>query len=248
MNLGRLYVVTDRRVAGARAGGGGGSGGGGSGGGEAEARALIEVVSAALAAVPPGAALVQLREKDLPARELMALARRLLRVTRQRRCPLLINDRIDVALAAGADGVHLPEGGLPIAAVRRLRGRGRLVIGVSVHGADAAGAAAQDGADLVVCGPVWDTPSKRAVGLEPMGEDELAAGARAAGRAEPAPSVYAIGGVTDPERAAAAVRAGAHGIAVIRAIMAAADPGKAAAALWSATAEAAAQAGGGGRS
>lgn len=240
MNLGRLYLVTDRRVAGARGGGGG----------EADGRALVEVVSAALAAVPPGAALVQLREKDLPARELLSLARRLLRVTRQRRCPLLVNDRVDVALAAGADGVHLPEGGLPIAAVRRLGGRNRILIGVSVHGADAAGAAAQDGADLVVCGPVWDTPSKRAVGLEPLGEDELAAGARAARRGDPPGVVYAIGGVTDPGRAEAAVRAGAHGVAVIRAIMAAEDPGVAAAALWNATAAAAAavQAGGGGRS
>src|SRR5688572_9010411 len=154
-------VVTDRRAA------------------EAHGREVVDVVARALAGLPSGGALVQLREKDLPARELLQLARALIEVAHERRCLLLVNDRIDVALAAGADGVHLPESGLPIAAARRLSHPGRFLVGTSVHSADAAGAAARDGADLIVCGPVWDTPSKRASGHGPIGPAELGAAARA---------------------------------------------------------------------
>jgi len=213
MDLGRLILVTDR--------------------GQADGRDLIDVVDAALAALPPASAIVQLREKDLVPRDLYALARRLLEVTHRHRCPLLVNDRIDVALAAGADGVHLPEKGLPIAVARRLGRPGSFTIGVSVHGADAAGAAARDGADLIVCGPIWDTPSKRGLG-EPLGEAVLAQAQRAILGAGAAARLYAIGGVTSPERAQAAVRAGAHGVAVVRGVMAAADPAEGARALLAA--------------
>lgn len=212
MDLGRIIVVTDR--------------------GQTGGRDLVDLVDAALGALPPASAIVQLREKDLVPRDLYALARRLLEVTHRHRCPLLVNDRIDVAQAAGADGVHLPEKGLPIAVARRLGRPGSFTIGVSVHGADAAGAAARDGADLIVCGPIWDTPSKRDMG-EPLGEAVLAQAQRAiaGARAGAAARLYAIGGVTGPERAQAAVRAGAHGVAVVRAVMAAADPAAAARAL-----------------
>lgn len=213
MALGRLILVTDR--------------------GQADGRDLVDVVDAALGALPPASAIVQLREKDLVPRDLYALARRLLEVTHHHRCPLLINDRIDVALAAGADGVHLPERGLPIAVARRLGRPGSFTVGVSVHGADAAGAAARDGADLIVCGPIWETPSKRGLG-EPLGEAVLAQAQRAIAGAGAAARLYAIGGVTAPERAQAAVRAGAHGVAVVRAVMAAADPAAAALALLAA--------------
>jgi thiamine-phosphate pyrophosphorylase len=210
MELGRIILVTDRRAAGAD---------------------LLDLIERALSALPPAAALVQLREKDLSPRDLYALARRLLEVTHRHRCPLLVNDRIDVALASGADGVHLPEAGLPIAVARRLGRPGAFAIGVSVHGADAAGAAARDGADLVILGPVWDTPSKRGLG-EPLGEALLAQAARAM---PPGPArLYAIGGVTEPARAAAAVKAGAHGVAVVRAVMQAPEPGAAARALYDA--------------
>lgn len=154
-------------------------------------------------------------------------------MTHRHRCQLLVNDRIDVALAAGADGVHLPEKGLPIAVARRLGRPGSFTIGVSVHGADAAGAAARDGADLIVCGPIWDTPSKRGLG-EPLGEAVLAQAQRAILGAGAAARLYAIGGVTSPERAQAAVRAGAHGVAVVRGVMAAADPAEGARALLAA--------------
>lgn len=210
MELGRIILVTDRQ--------------------QAAGRDVVDVVEAALAALPPASALVQLREKDLPARDLYALARRLLEVIHRQRCQLLINDRIDVALAAGADGVHLPERGLPIAVARRLGRPGSFIVGVSVHGADAAGAAARDGADLVVCGPVWETPSKRDLG-EPLGEAALGQAKKAMVGGSAAARLYAIGGVTGPERAEAAVRAGAHGVAVVRAIVAAADPGASARAL-----------------
>jgi len=218
VQLGRLLLVTDRRLA------------------EARGCDLRDLVARALAGVPPGGAVVQLREKDLPARALLQLARALLEVTHDRRCPLLVNDRIDVALAAGADGVHLPEAGLPIAAARRLSHPGPFLVGMSVHGADAAGAAARDGADLVVCGPVWDTPSKRERGMAPIGLDELAAAARSIAHAGSSARLYAIGGVTGAENAEAASRAGAHGVAAIRGLLAADDPTAAAAALFGAVA------------
>lgn len=190
--LGRLLLVTDRLAA------------------DARGRPLAELLAGALAAIPPGAAVVQLREKDLGARDLLALAGRLVPVARARGCPLLINDRLDVALAAGADGVHLPETGLPVAAARRLAPEGFLV-GASTHGPDAAVAAARQGADLVVCGPIWDTPSKHGL-IAPIGLEALAAAARGAHGAR----LYAIGGVT-AARARACRDAGAHGAAVIRA-------------------------------
>ena len=112
MELGRIILVTDRRAAGAD---------------------LLDLIERALSALPPAAALVQLREKDLSPRDLYALARRLLEVTLRHRCPLLVNDRIDVALASGADGVHLPEAGLPIAVARRLGRPGAGVMALRGH-------------------------------------------------------------------------------------------------------------------
>jgi thiamine-phosphate pyrophosphorylase len=218
MELGRIILVTDRQQT-------------------ASGRDLIDVVDGALGALPPASALVQLREKDLAPRDLYALARRLLEVVHRHRCQLLVNDRIDVALAAGADGVHLPEKGLPIAVARRLGRPGSFIVGVSVHGADAAGAAARDGADLVVCGPIWQTPSKRDLG-EPLGVAALAQAKKAIAGAGAAARLYAIGGVTGPAEAEASVRAGAHGVAVVRAIVAADDPAAAARALYDAIARA----------
>ena len=219
MTLGRLVLVTDRAAAAARG------------------RDVVDVVAAALAALPHGAALVQVREKDLPARELLALVRRVIDVAREHRCPVLVNDRLDVALAAGADGVHLPEAGLPVSVARRLPRPAPFLGGVSVHGADAAGAAARDGADLVQLGPVWDTPSKRGMG-EPLGAAVVEQAARAVAGAGGAARLYAVGGVTSPERAAAAVAAGAHGVTIIRGWIDAEDPGAAVAALEAATAAA----------
>lgn len=208
--LGRVLLVTCRRLA------------------EEAGLDLLTATERALAALPPGGAVVQLREKDLPARDLHALVKRLLRVTRPRRCPLLVNDRLDVAVVAGADGVHLPERGLPIAAARALAPTKSFLIGVSTHGPDGAGAAAHDGADLIACGPVWDTPSKRELGA-PIGLEALSAAAGAVRRSGTGARLFALGGV-DAGRVAAARAAGAHGIGAIRAWLTA-DPAAAAAAL-----------------
>jgi thiamine-phosphate pyrophosphorylase len=199
--LGRLYLITDRAAT------------------EAAGRKLVDTVEEVLTALAPGWAVVQLREKDLPARELILLCRRLLQITREHRCPLLVNDRLDVALAAGADGVHLPENGLDVSAARRVARQSDFLIGRSTHSADSAGAAARDGADLVVCGPVWETPSKRDM-RAPIGDDELARACRSIGDAAPNTCVaYAIGGIENPERAREAIARGAHGVAVVRAGM-----------------------------
>jgi thiamine-phosphate pyrophosphorylase len=181
--------------------------------------ALVEAVRAALDAGLPD---VQLREKDLPGRALFALAEELRALTAASGAFLLVNDRADVALAVGADGVHLPGGGLPVVAVRRVLPTGALV-GVSTHAPGDAG-----GADYAFFGPVWDTPSKAAFG-PPQGPDALRNAVAAAG----AVPVLAIGGVT-PARVAAARAAGAAGIAVIGAILGAADPGAATRALLAA--------------
>ncbi|HWN67399.1 MAG TPA: thiamine phosphate synthase [Haliangium sp.] len=216
--LGRLYLITDQRAAGDRD--------------------LDDVVEAALAAVPAGAMLIQLRARDLGAGDLLALARRLRAITARRGALLLVNDRLDVALAAGADGVHLPERGLDVAAVRAVAGPDFLV-GVSRHSAGDAAAAARAGADLIVCGPVWPTPSKP--GAVPLGVEALAeAAAGVAAGVAPGRSarLFALGGVDTPARARAARAAGAHGVASIRALCAAEDPGAAAASMFAAVADA----------
>jgi len=169
-------------------------------------RDLVAVVAAALDAGLPA---VQLRDKDLPGRSLLALAERLREATSRRGALLLVNDRIDVALAVGADGVHLGGGSLPAEAARRLVGRAAL-IGVSTHAPGEAPA----GADFAFFGPVYETPSKGGA----QGEARLAEAVRATTL-----PVLAIGGVT-AARAPAVRAAGAAGAAVIRAILAAADP------------------------
>jgi len=182
----RLVLVTDRRATGSRD--------------------LVDVVQAALDAGLPA---VQLRDKDLPARELCALAERLRVATARTGALLIVNGRVDVAIAVGADGVHLGGGALPAAVARRLLPAGALV-GVSTHAPAEPDAA---GADYVFFGPVHDTPGKKA-----QGEAALAAAVAAA-----TVPVIAIGGVgardVPPAR-----RAGAWGVAVIRAILAAPDP------------------------
>jgi thiamine-phosphate pyrophosphorylase len=179
-------------------------------------RPLPLVVEACLQA---GLRLVQLREKDLPGGALLDLARALRDLTRRHGAALLVNDRVDVALAAGADGVHLPASGIPASEARRLVGPG-LRVGVSTHSAREAVAAEQATADYVIFGPVYDTPAKRPFG-PPQG---LAALTRAAREARL--PVVAIGGVT-PERVRELRAAGASGVAGIRALLGADDPARA---------------------
>ncbi len=167
------------------------------------------------AAIDAGVGAIQLREKDLDGGPLLARAERLLARCRRAGVRLLVNDRVDVALAAGADGVHLPGDGLPVHEARELLGE-RALVGRSVHRVDELGAAA--GADFVVFGPVFETPSKRSFG-PPQGIARLAELCRASEL-----PVIAVGGIT-PARIAAVRAAGAAGVAVIGAILEAPDPG-----------------------
>jgi thiamine-phosphate pyrophosphorylase len=176
-------------------------------------RDLLAVVEECLAAGLPA---VQLREKDLGAADLARLGRALRVLTAARGARLIVNDRVDVALAVGADAVQRTSTSLPIPDIRAIAGD-RLGLGASVHGLEEAREAATAGADWVVFGPVYETPSKLRYG-PPQG---LAALERVA-RAVPVP-VIAIGGIT-PERVPEVRRAGARGVAAISALLAADRP------------------------
>jgi thiamine-phosphate pyrophosphorylase len=179
----------------------------------AASRPPADVVEECLAA---GLRAVQLREKDLEARDLLALADTLREATQRHGARLIVNDRADVALAAGADGVQRTHASLPVSALRGITRPGFLV-GASVHSEAEAREAAAQGADFIVFGPVYDTPSKRRYG-PPQGLAALATVTRAVDR-----PVLAVGGLT-PERVASVLAAGAAGVAVIGAIYAAARP------------------------
>jgi thiamine-phosphate pyrophosphorylase len=172
---------------------------------------LLERV-AAIARVP--GVMFQVREKDLDGGALLALTRAVIAAANG--APVWVNDRVDVARLAGASGVHLPEAGLPIDVVRALAPE--LAIGCSRHDADAARAAADAGADLVQLGPCFATPGKPTLGLAPLAT-KIAA------------RLVAVGGITGPDEARAARRAGADAVAVIRAAWTSVDPASAIAAI-----------------
>ncbi|HYS07194.1 MAG TPA: thiamine phosphate synthase [Myxococcales bacterium] len=177
-------------------------------------------VEAALAVLPRGSVGVQLRQPGRSAQDLLALARSLRAICTKAGAPLLINDRADVALAAGADGVHLPANGLPVSGARSL---GLPLVGVSAHSPEEVARAARDGADFAVYAPVYETPGKT-----PRGEAALAEACRAA----PIP-VLALGGVNETN-AHRCIDAGARGVACIRSVLGASDPAAAAIRLWQA--------------
>lgn len=181
-----------------------------------EGREIVEVARAALRG---GAPALQLRGKDQPAREQAALARAVLAETRAAGALLFVNDRLDVALAAGADGVHLGQDDLPLEAARRIVSPGFL-IGISTETAELARAAERGGADYVGVGPVYATGSKADAG-EAVGCARIAEVAAAVSI-----PIVGIGGI-GADNAAEVVRAGAAGIAVISAVMRAADPERA---------------------
>lgn len=176
------------------------------GGGEPElARAI-----AAIEAAPPGRVAVQARWKDEADDVVLARTRRLLEVARPRGVPVLVNGRLDLVTASGADGVHLPEAGLDIDAVRASLPRG--LVGASVH--DAVGLSRRRDADFVVLGPVGDVPGKATI-------SDLQFATISSTAHVP---VLALGGVRDADDVARALRLGAHGVAVQRAILEASDP------------------------
>jgi thiamine-phosphate pyrophosphorylase len=189
----RLYVVTDRH--------------------QTAGRDLEEIVAAT---AQGGAGAIQLREKDLSARDLYALGARLQAALAPYGVPLLINDRLDVALALDAAGVHLAGHSLPTAVARRVLGTGKF-LGVSTHSVEEARCAAAEGADFIVFGPVFTTPSKIAYG-PPQGLQHLATVVRAV-----SVPVIAIGGI-DHTNLPQVVQAGAYGVAMIRAVLAAPEP------------------------
>ncbi len=167
---------------------------------------ILRLVQAAVAAE---VCLFQIREKSLPARVLYELTVRAAEITRGSQTRLLINDRSDIARAAGADGVHLTSHSLPADVVRSIYGA-EFLIGVSTHSLEAAREAAQAGADFVVFGPVFETESKRVYGA-PLGLEKLREVAREL-REFP---VVAIGGITI-ENVEKCFAAGASGVAAIR--------------------------------
>lgn len=177
-------------------------------------RPLADVVHAAL---DGGVRAIQLREKGLEGGELYRLASELRTLTDRYKARLLVNDRIDVAIAVGADGVQLGQRSFPVTTARQLLGSGKL-IGVSTH--SPAEIEAARGADFIVFGPVYFTPSKSAYG-EPQGLGRL----RQAVSQSPAP-VIAIGGIKK-EQIAEVMATGAHGVGVISAISTASDPAQA---------------------
>jgi len=188
-----LYLVTDRRLAGARG--------------------LLWVIEEALEG---GARGIQLREKDMSGRELYYLAEKVKALCARWQARLLVNDRADVALAVDADGVHLGGHSMPARVARELIGAKRL-IGVSVHSLDEACRAEEAGADFVVFGPVYFTPSKAAYGA-PQGLDALKKVVE-----KVSVPVYPIGGI-QAQNIAETKKIGSRGIALISAIMASPTP------------------------
>ena len=183
-------------------------------------RPLLDVVCAA---IDGGVTCVQVREKDVPSRVYVSQLLSVRPLLRERGIPLFVNDRVDVALAVEADGVHLGQTDLPLSMARGVAA-GRLLIGVSCESVQDAVDAERGGADYVSVSPVFATPTKTdtapALGLD---------GVRAVRRAVCLP-VVAIGGI-GATNAADVIRAGADGICVVSAIVSAPDPRAAAASL-----------------
>jgi thiamine-phosphate pyrophosphorylase len=188
-----LYLVTDRPLA--------------------RGRPLEQVVEAALCG---GATVIQLREKEASTREFIVLGRRLQELCRAYQVPLIINDRLDVALAIEADGVHVGQDDMPVALARRLLSPDRIV-GATASTPQEARQAEADGADYLGCNAVFYTPTKTDTGT-PLGIE----GFRRLVQAVSIP-VVAIGGIK-ASNAAGLIQAGAAGVAVVSAVMAADDP------------------------
>ena len=181
--------------------------------GETLGRNLEFVVEEALRG---GVRAIQLREKDLSTKELYETAHELRRLTSRYGAKLFINDRVDIALAVDADGVHIGAGSLPIYKVRRLLGE-RKLIGVSCHNQVQAITAQEMGADFITFGPVFHTASKAPYG-DPLGVEKL----RAINDLLQIP-VFGLGGI-NLKNCAQVVSSGVRGIALISAILSASEP------------------------
>jgi len=188
----RLHVLTDRKLS--------------------LGRSHLEVAQAAIDA---GARLIQFREKEMSTREMVETARQLRKLTRESGATLIVNDRLDVALAVDADGIHVGQDDLPAQIAREFLGAGK-IIGVSASTLDEALRAVQDGADYLGVGPVFATGSKADAGV-PIGLEGLAAIKR-----HVSIPIVAIGGITHGNLADV-IAAGADGVAVISAVVSQAD-------------------------
>jgi len=188
-----VYVITDRKVAGNRS--------------------ILDVVRAAIRG---GATVVQLREKETTTRDMIEWGQALHEITAAAGIPLIVNDRVDVALAIDAEGVHVGQEDMPAAMARRLIGDDKL-LGVSAETIEQAVQAERDGADYLGVGDIFGTPTKPDAG-EPIGVEGLARIA-----AKVSIPIVGIGGIT-AENAGAVIQAGAQGVAVISAVVGAADP------------------------
>jgi len=191
-----LYLITDRK------------------------QAKLPLPDAVRLALQGGVRAIQVREKDLPVRELLALARDLRSLTNEFKAKLFINDRVDVAVAIASDGVHLGHESMPVDAVRKIVGS-KMLIGVSTHNLGEAKKAEAGGADFVTFGPIFSTPSKIKYGA-PTGIEAL----RAVKNAIRIP-VFGLGGIKR-ENASDVLLTGADGIAMISAIISADDVAQAA--------------------
>jgi len=188
----RLYVILDRAAA--------------------RGRDLLTILDGTLAG---GCRLVQLREKEWPSGRLLPVAERLRDRCRQAGATFIVNDRVDLALAVDADGVHLGQDDLPPAAARALLRRG-MILGLSTHSVEQARAARAAGADYVAVGSMFPTGTKpdfQLVGPELVGKL----------RGEIGAPLIGIGGITH-DNVAQVIRAGADGVAVISAVCAAPEP------------------------
>ncbi|MEK7773769.1 MAG: thiamine phosphate synthase [Deltaproteobacteria bacterium] len=174
-----------------------------------------DTVSSVEKALMGGVRFVQLREKGLDAKRLLKLAHELRALTDGYGARLIINDRADIALLSGADGVHLGQRSVAPADARKILGHAML-IGVSAHSLKEAVRACEGGADFITIGPVYSTPSKAPYG-KPLG-----AGVIKEVKAAVKIPVYAIGGI-NKDNLNEAVRNGADGVAVISAILGSAD-------------------------
>ena len=165
-------------------------------------------------AVSGGVGMVQVREKTMTSGELYQLAKKLRFITRGKAL-LIINDRVDIALAVDADGVHLPSHSLPISTARKVAGI-RLLLGRSVHSVEEAVTAESEGVDYLVLGTIYGTashPGRNGAGTELIKQVKACVQT----------PVYAIGGI-NASNAQEVIQAGAHGIAVIRSILASENP------------------------
>ncbi|MCI0468444.1 MAG: thiamine phosphate synthase [Nitrospirae bacterium] len=166
-------------------------------------------------ALKAGVKAVQLRDKELSTRELLALAYKMRGLTTQYNAKLFINDRLDIAMNVDADGVHLGQASMPVHAIKKVVGE-KLMIAVSTHNLREAEIAQKEGADFITFGPVYRTPSKLKYG-EPLGLDKLT---DVCSKAKI--PVFAIGGVK-ADNARDVLDAGAYGIALISGILGAVD-------------------------